>query len=161
MADHGHSKYKPGEIAWGAEHHIQPVSTYAKTIVALFVLMGLTVGASFIAFPDLHIAGRDIPGTYLNNLIAMTIAVCKAVLVILFFMHVKISTPLTRFWAIVGFVWVTLIFFTLADYATRPLDPTIPRPWMSDPGSAMPRDRNGPTTESADPKMNVNIRPRQ
>ena len=161
MADHGHTKYKPGEIAWGAEHHIQPFATYARTILALFLLMALTVIFSFITFPDMHFGGRVFPGTFINNIIALSIAVIKASLVILFFMHVKISTPLTRFWAIVGFVWVTLIFFILADYATRPLDPTIPRPWMSDPGSAMPRDRNAPTTENADPKFNLNIRPRQ
>ncbi len=161
MADHGHTKYKPGEIAWGAEHHIQPVSTYAKTIIALFVLMILTVAAAQIAIPDLHIAGHDIPGTFFNNIIAMTIACIKALLVVLFFMHVKISTPLTRFWAIIGFVWVTLIFFILADYATRPLDPTLARPWMSDPGSSAPKIRNAPMSEDADPNLNVNVRPRQ
>ena len=161
MADHGHSKYKPGEIAWGAEHHIQPVYVYRRTIYALFILMAATVGFSFIAFPDIHIAGHVFPGTFINNIIAMTIAVMKACLVILFFMHVKISTPLTRFWAIVGFVWFTLIFFILADYATRPLDPTIARPWMSDPGSSVPKVRGGPTSEDADPTLNVNVRPRQ
>jgi cytochrome c oxidase subunit 4 len=160
-ADAHTSKYKPGEIAWGAEHHIQPVSTYVKTIVALFLLMGLTIGASYIAFPDFKIAGHDIPGTYFNNLIAMVIAVAKASLVIMFFMHVKISTPLTKFWALIGFIWVTLIFFILMDYATRPLDPTVARPWMSDPGSAAPKVRGAPQSEDADPTMNVNIRPRQ
>ena len=121
MADHGHTKYKPGEIAWGAEHHIQPVATYAKTIGALFVLMILTILASFWHIQDFHLGSHVIPGTFFNNGIAMTIAVIKALLVILFFMHVKISTPLTRFWAIIGFVWVTLIFFILADYATLSL----------------------------------------
>ena len=161
MADHGHTKYKPGEIAWGAEHHIQPVSTYRNTIIWLFILMGATIAASFWHIGDLHVAGRAIPGTFFNNIIAMTIAVVKATLVVLFFMHVKISTPLTRFWAIIGFVWVVLIFFILADYATRPLDPTIARPWMSDPGSSAPKIRNAPMSEDADPTLNVNVRPRQ
>jgi len=161
MADHGHTKYKPGEIAWGAEHHIQPVSTYAKTIVLLFILMAATIGASFWHIGDFHLGSKVIPGTFFNNGIAMTIAVLKALLVILYFMHVKISTPLTRFWAIIGFVWVALIFFILADYATRPLDPTIARPWMSDPGSSVPKYRNAPMSEDADPTMNANVRPRQ
>lgn len=161
MASDGHKHYKPGEIAWGAEHHIQPLSTYLKTIVALFVLMALTIFAAQYAIPDLKIGGFDIPGTYFNNIIAMTIAVIKATLVVMFFMHVKISSPLTKFWAIIGFIWCSLIFFILADYATRPLDPTIARPWMSDPGSATPKMRGGPTSEDADPVLNVNVRPRQ
>ena len=162
MAGDAHTThYKPGEIAWGAEHHIQPVFTYVKTIAALFVLMALTIGASYIVFPNITLAGIVIPGTYFNNVIAMAIAVVKATLVILFFMHVKISTPLTKFWAIIGFVWFTLIFFILADYATRPLDPTVARPWMSDPGSSAPKVRGAPTSESADPVLNVNVRPRQ
>ena len=161
MADHGHSKYKPGEIAWGAEHHIQPISTYAKTIGALFLLMGATIYFAGVHIHDLNLGRIHIPGTYFNNLIAMTIAVIKAALVVMFFMHVKISTPLTKFWAIVGFIWVTLIFFILADYATRPLDPTVARPWMSDPGSATPKHRGSPMSEDADPRLNVNVRPRQ
>lgn len=162
MAGHGHTtKYKAGEVAWGAEHHILPVSVYAKTILALLVLMLLTVGAAQISFPDINLAGHVLPGTFINNIIALTIAVCKAVLVILFFMHVKYSTSLTRFWAIVGFVWMCLIFFILMDYATRPLDPTIGRAWMSDPGSSVPKVRGGPQSEDADPTLNVNVRPRQ
>jgi cytochrome c oxidase subunit IV len=161
MAGDGHTHYKPGEIAWGAEHHIQPVSTYVKTILILLVLMVVTIAAAQVAVPDIPLFGKVIPGTFLNNIIAMAIALIKASLVVLYFMHVKISTPLTKFWAIIGFVWVTLIAFILADYATRPLDPTVARPWMSDPGSSMPTERGGPMSETADPAMNVNIRPRQ
>jgi len=157
---HAPSKYKPGEIAWGAEHHIQPVSTYVKTIGLLFILMVATIGAAQFAIPDFKIGGLDIPGTFFNNIIAMTIAVIKATLVVMYFMHVKISTPLTKFWAAIGFIWMTLIFFILADYATRPLDPTIARPWTSDPGSAAPKMRGGPMSEDAD-KININVRPRQ
>jgi cytochrome c oxidase subunit 4 len=54
-----------------------------------------------------------------NNLIAMTIACAKAGLVVGFFMHVKFSSQLIKFWAILGFVWFLLMFITFGDYATR------------------------------------------
>ena len=162
MASDGHTtKYKPGEIAWGAEHHIQPFMTYFWTIFALFLLMGLTIWAASWPIPDIHVAGHTLPATAIKNIIAMTIAVVKATLVVMFFMHVKISTKLTKFWAILGFVWFPLLFFILADHATRPLHPTVARPWMADPGSAAPKIRNSPTTEDADPNLNTNVRPRQ
>ncbi|MEA2553101.1 MAG: cytochrome c oxidase subunit [Fimbriimonadaceae bacterium] len=161
MAGHGHTKYKPGEVAWGAEHHILPISTYAKTIVALFVLMILTIWASTWHLPNVMIFGHTIAHTFFNNIIALTIAVIKAALVVMFFMHVKYSTSLTRFWAIIGFIWVTLIFFILADYMTRPLDPTIGRPWMADPGSSLHKHRDDAMSEDVDPTLNVNVRPRQ
>jgi len=59
----------------------------------------------------------------------LTIAVTKAVLVILFFMHVKYSTRLTTLTAIGGFVWlVIMIGFTLNDYMSRfqVLGPLVP-----------------------------------
>src|SRR4051812_30888503 len=162
MAGHGTThKYKPGEVAWGAEHHILPISVYGKTIAALFVLMVVTILAAQVSMPDIHVGPLHLPGTFINNIIALTIAVIKACLVILFFMHVKYSTSLTRFWAVIGFVWMCLIFFILADYATRQLDPTVARPWMSDPGSAVPKVRGAPQSEDADPTLNVNVRPRQ
>lgn len=162
MAGHGHTtKYKPGEVAWGAEHHILPISVYAKTIIWLFIFMAATIGFSYVHIPDLVLGPLHVPGTVFNNLVAMTIAVIKASLVIMFFMHVKYSTSLTRFWALIGFIWVTLMAFILVDYATRPLDPTIARPWMADPGSATPKTRGGAGSEQVDPQLNVNVRPRQ
>ena len=56
----------------------------------------------------------------LNTPVALTIAVLKALLVILFFMHVKDSPRLT--WLVVasGFVWLgIMIALTLSDYLSR------------------------------------------
>src|SRR5580704_17543734 len=56
----------------------------------------------------------------LNTIAALTIAVFKAVLVVLFFMHVKYSSPLT--WAVVigGVFWLGIMLsLTLGDYLTR------------------------------------------
>jgi cytochrome c oxidase subunit 4 len=56
----------------------------------------------------------------LNTVVALTIAVFKATIVVLFFMHVKYSTRLT--WAVVlgSVFWLgILLVLTLSDYLTR------------------------------------------
>ena len=55
-----------------------------------------------------------------NALVAMTIAVTKMLLIILYFMHVRYSSRLTWVFAGAGFLWLAImIFFTLNDYFTR------------------------------------------
>jgi len=55
-----------------------------------------------------------------NPIVALAIAVIKAVLVVLFFMHVKYSTKLTKLTVIAGvFVFLGLISMTMADYISR------------------------------------------
>jgi cytochrome c oxidase subunit 4 len=55
-----------------------------------------------------------------NTIAALTIAVFKAVLVILFFMHVIHSTRLTWVVVIASFLWLGVLFvLTFADYLTR------------------------------------------
>lgn len=59
-------------------------------------------------------------GSQWNTVLALTIAVAKATLVVLYFMHVRYSSRLT--WVIVaaGFFWLAIMFvFTLSDYLTR------------------------------------------
>jgi cytochrome c oxidase subunit IV len=56
----------------------------------------------------------------LNDVVALGIAVTKAVLVILIFMHVRHSTRMTRLTIAAGFFWLAIMLaLTLADYATR------------------------------------------
>ena len=56
----------------------------------------------------------------LNNIVMLTIACTKALLVMLFFMHVRWSTRLTGWWPRSGFFWLLIMFgFTMADYMTR------------------------------------------
>jgi cytochrome c oxidase subunit IV len=91
-----------------SSEHIVPTKVYYGVFGALMVLTGLT---SWIAFQDL--------GSF-NLVVALGIAIIKATLVILFFMHVKYSTTLTK--AIVAsgfFFFVILVFFTMADILTR------------------------------------------
>ena len=95
--------------------HIVPVRIYLAIFAALMVLTALTV---WIAFYDLG---------PLNTLVALGIAVTKATLVILFFMHVKYSSRLT--WMVVGsgFVFVAIMIgFTVADLLSRG--------WLGTPG---------------------------
>ena len=56
----------------------------------------------------------------LNNVVMLAIACTKALLVILFFMHVRWSTRLTWVVAASGFVWLLILFgITMTDYLTR------------------------------------------
>ena len=59
-------------------------------------------------------------GSQWNTVLALTIAVTKATLVVLYFMHVRYSSRLT--WVIVtaGFFWLGIMFvFTFSDFLTR------------------------------------------
>ena len=80
-----------------------------------FVIFGILMLCTYltvqIAFFDL---GR------FNVVVALAIAVFKATLVVLFFMHVWHSTPLTKTVVIGSIFWLgILLAFTMADYVTR------------------------------------------
>jgi cytochrome c oxidase subunit 4 len=92
--------------------HVVPVKTYVGIFLVLMALTGLTTGVAFI---DLHAW---------NTPVALAIAVVKMVLVVLFFMHVKYSTKLTKMVIIAGFFFLMLLIaFTLADELTRGWSP--------------------------------------
>jgi cytochrome c oxidase subunit 4 len=56
----------------------------------------------------------------LNDIVALGIAVFKATAVVLFFMHVRHSSNLTKLTVVSGFLWLAfMIFITLSDYWTR------------------------------------------
>ncbi len=90
------------------EHHIVSPKIYLVILLALLVGTAVTIWASFIDLGPL------------NPIIALAIACTKAVLVVLFFMHVKYSTKLTKLTVGAGvFTFLVLIGMTLADYFTR------------------------------------------
>ncbi len=100
------------------EHHIVSPKVYVTILGALLVGTGVTVWASFIDLGEWHIA----PGIaiFWNPVVALAIACSKAILVVLFFMHVKYSTKLTKITLISGFfVFLVLIALTLSDYVSR------------------------------------------
>ncbi|HZR20505.1 MAG TPA: cytochrome C oxidase subunit IV family protein [Verrucomicrobiae bacterium] len=62
-----------------------------------------------------------------NAVAALTIAVAKMLLVILYFMHVRYSSRLTWIFVAAGFIWlVILVDLTLSDYLTRGWVPGVP-----------------------------------
>ena len=90
------------------EHHVVPVSVYITIFLSLMVLTALTVLASTKDFG---------PG---NTIIAVSIAVLKATLVILFFMHVRYNDNIVRIAVFAGFLWLgVMIVLTLSDYVAR------------------------------------------
>ena len=55
-----------------------------------------------------------------NGIVAMTIALVKMTLIILYFMHVRYGSRLTWVFAGAGFIWLAIfILLTLNDYLTR------------------------------------------
>ena len=100
----------------------RPVRFYMWVFIALLVLTALTTE---VARFDLGL---------LNTPIAVTIAAAKAVIVALFFMHLKESDYRSRVIAIAGLFWlVILVVFVIADVFTRDI-PKSPEGWARLPG---------------------------
>jgi cytochrome c oxidase subunit 4 len=98
---------------------IVPTGTYLKVFIALILLALTTTG---LAFLDLRM---------FNTILAMAIAVAKATIVVLFFMHVKYEGRLTMVFALAGFVWLAImLILTSGDYMTRG--------WLPAPGEMPP-----------------------
>ena len=88
--------------------HVAPKSMYYAVFAALIVGTALTVPAAFVDMGAL------------NNVVMLAIAVAKATLVVLFFMHVRWGTRLTWVIAASGFFWLLILFgLTMQDYLTR------------------------------------------
>ena len=97
-----------------SEHHLVPVKYYIMVFGALMVFTILTV---VVAKFDLG-EKTDIPA--LNAIVALTIAVIKATLVVLIFMHARWSSRLTQVIIVSGIFWLMIMLtFTLSDYKTR------------------------------------------
>ncbi len=91
-----------------AGNHIVSPKIYLAVWAALMIGTGLTVWAAFQEF-----------GPF-NPIIALTIAVIKAVLVVLFFMHVFYSGKLTKLTILGGlFFLAVLLTLTMSDYLSR------------------------------------------
>jgi cytochrome c oxidase subunit 4 len=89
--------------------HIVTFKTNVAVWLALLALTGVTTGVAFIDLGPL------------NTVVALVIATCKALLVVLIFMHVKYASD-----KLVKVVVISALFFlmlllglSLADYSTR------------------------------------------
>ena len=114
MAQHHEESIEEHE----SHHHIVSPRVYLTIVVALLFGTAVTVWASYIDLGEWHIA----PGVTLfwNPVMALAIAATKMILVVLFFMHVKYSTKLTKLTVGAGiFTFLVLIGMTLSDYWSR------------------------------------------
>jgi cytochrome c oxidase subunit 4 len=88
--------------------HIVPIRIYLVIFAVLVVLTAVTVTVAFIDLGPL------------NVIVMLLIAVVKATLVVLYFMHVRFTNRVTQLAAASGFVWLLIMFgLTLSDYFTR------------------------------------------
>ena len=88
--------------------HVSPLSTYLTIFAALMVFTAITVAVAFVNL-----------GSF-NPVVALGVAALKATLVILYFMHVKYSSRLTKLVVVLSLFFVAILFAeTLMDYATR------------------------------------------
>ncbi len=91
-----------------SEHIVHP-RVYIVILLALIAGTTLTVFAAF----------RDFPGP-LNAVVALTIAVIKATLVVLYFMHMRYSPRLIWLVMAAALFWMAILFaLTISDYSTR------------------------------------------
>jgi cytochrome c oxidase subunit 4 len=89
--------------------HIVSIKVYFAIFLALLVGTVLTAWVAFFNFPG-----------PLNAIVALTIAVIKATLVVLYFMHMRYSSRLI--WVVFGsaLFWLAIMFaLTFSDYSTR------------------------------------------
>src|SRR5436305_11787640 len=98
---------RSGPIHPMSEHNQK--KTYYLVFAALMVLLIVTVGATYIPW-----------GSRISIVIAMAIAIVKATLVVLYFMHIRGSSRLTKVFVVAGLAWLSILMgMTLIEYHTR------------------------------------------
>ena len=89
-------------------HHVVGPKIYLLILGALLILTATTTGAAFINM-----------GVF-SPIVALAIACLKAVLVILFFMHIRYSSTLMKLTVCAGFfTFMILIGMVMTDYISR------------------------------------------
>jgi cytochrome c oxidase subunit 4 len=108
MAAHHPPHHEHGGAEEHSAHHVVSPSTYYKVFAALMVLLVLTLVAAYFDLGEL------------NLIIAITIAVVKALLILLFFMHLIYSSRLVQLFGGAALFWLAILFIlTLGDYFAR------------------------------------------
>ena len=88
--------------------HVSPIKVYIGIFLTLMALTAITV---FVAYINLG---------QLNKILALGIASFKATLVVLYFMHVKYASRMTKLIVISGLFFLgILLTLTMTDYASR------------------------------------------
>ncbi len=107
--------------------HVVPVKIYVAVFFALICLTALTTAVGFIDM------GR------MNAVVALAIAILKASLVFLFFMHLRYSGALPRLVLFAGLFWLSILMsLTLADVLTRGWQ-YVPHGWQNPAAITQPR----------------------
>ena len=97
--------------------HVVGRGTYFGIFGLLMVLLAATIGVAYIHLGEWNVVA------------AITIAVLKAILIILYFMHVRNSSRLIWVFIGAGFFWLLILFvLALTDYWTRAWLP-LPTGW--------------------------------
>ncbi|MEY2747381.1 MAG: hypothetical protein RL112_2423 [Planctomycetota bacterium] len=105
---HDHTPASGGHGEHAGGHHVMPLSVYWGVFLALVVGTIVTVWSATI---DLGA---------LNVIVALVIASAKALLVVLYFMHVKYASKLTWLFVASGFFWLLIMLvITMNDYISR------------------------------------------
>lgn len=89
-------------------HHGPSLKIFFAIWIGLLILTAVTVGVSYLEL-----------GPF-NPVVALVIATCKALMVILFFMEVRYSSKITWVVVVSGAFWLAILLaLSLSDYLTR------------------------------------------
>lgn len=123
-------------------HYVAPKGLYFTIFGALILGTILTVAVTYVNLGEL------------NLIIALLIAFTKATLVVLFFMHVKQSSKLTKVFVLAGLFWVgILLTLTSSDY--------ISRHWLPESGSwgEPSNNANPPVSGTSNEPSRIQLQP--
>jgi cytochrome c oxidase subunit IV len=88
--------------------HITPIKVYIGIFLTLMVLTAVTIGVAYVNL-----------GQW-NKVVALGIASFKATLVVLYFMHVKYASRMTKLIVVSGFFFLMILLsLTMLDYGSR------------------------------------------
>jgi cytochrome c oxidase subunit 4 len=102
MAEHAHHTHAHPHV------HVTPLPVYLTVFATLMVLTGVTVAVAYVNLGEF------------NKVVALGIAAFKATIVVLYFMHVKHASKLTKLFAVTGIFFLVILFgLTMSDYGSR------------------------------------------
>lgn len=88
--------------------HVSSIKVYLSIFLTLMALTAVTIAVAFVNLGEL------------NKVVALGIASFKATLVVLYFMHVKYASRLTKLVVISGFFFLAILMaLTMTDYGSR------------------------------------------
>ena len=92
----------------GSQGHVTPLKIYIGIFLTLMVMTGITVAVAYVNLGEF------------NKVVALGIASFKATLVVLYFMHVKYQSRLTKLVIVTGFFFLAILLgMTMIDYSSR------------------------------------------